>query len=218
MRWGMVYDLIRCIGCGGCQASCIMRNFLPPDILFRRLLTKEISPSENGGRAVRKWYPVQCNHCKNARCVEACPTGATYQREDGIVMIDHDKCIGCRYCMMACPYQMRSYLEECTEWFPGQGYTDWEKMRDKLNPLQTNVVHKCHFCHDRIDEGLKNGLTPGEDIEATPYCVISCPTKTITFGDLDDPNSKVSRLIAAYKAKPLHPEYGTEPSIYYIER
>jgi phenylacetyl-CoA:acceptor oxidoreductase subunit 1 len=213
----MVYNLVKCIGCGGCVASCIQANFLPPDLQFRRLLVKEYKPPSKGGRAAKIWIPVQCNHCNDPRCVEACPTGATYQREDGIVYIDQDLCIGCRYCMMACPYQARGYLEELTEWFPGQGFTEWEKMREKMNPLQTKTVHKCHFCVERIDEGLKKGLTPGVDREATPACVNGCPTKTMYFGDLDDPESDVSRLIAGYKAVPLHEEWGTEPSIYYIE-
>lgn len=216
MRYGIVYNLERCIACGGCVASCIAKNILPPDILFRRVLNKEIKPPAHGAKASRIWMPIQCNHCNDPRCVEACPTGATFKREDGIVVVDPDICIGCRYCMMACPYQARSYLEEPTEWFPDQGFTDWEKMRDKLSPLQNNVVYKCHFCVETIDQGLKKGLTPGVDREATPACVNGCPTKTITFGDLDDPESDVSRLIAGNKAQPLHPEFGTEPSIFYF--
>lgn len=216
MRWGMVYYLEKCIHCGGCVASCIMANFLSPEMNWRRMLNQEIKPPTEGGKAGRRWMVVQCNHCEDARCVEACPTGATYKREDGIVMVDPEICIGCRFCMMACPYQQRSYLEEITEWFPGQGFTEWEKMRDKLSPKTPGTVNKCNFCYERIDEGLKKGLTPGVDREATPACVNGCPTKTIYFGDLDDPESEVSRLIAGHKAQPLHPEWGTNPSIFYI--
>ena len=141
---------------------------------------------------------------------------ATQQREDGIVWVDDSKCVGCRYCLIACPYQVRTYNSNHKEWFPGQGFTEWEKMREKLYPLQTGVVYKCNFCKERIDEGVKRGLKPGVDREATPACVNACPAKARYFGDLDDPDSEVASLISEKRAVLLHPEYGTEPSVYYI--
>ena len=158
--------------------------------------------------------PVLCNHCEEAACAKVCPTEATYRREDGIVVIDYDKCVGCRYCMMACPYQQRTfYADQRKEYFPGQGLTAFEEIGRKLYPLQKGTVTKCTFCVERIDEGLKNGLKPGTDREATPACVNACPTKAREFGDLDDPMSEISQQINQKKGSAFHPEFGTEPSM-----
>jgi Fe-S-cluster-containing dehydrogenase component len=119
--------------------------------------------------------------------------------------------------MVACPYQVRSYVvEDEKEYFPGQGLTEWEKMGKKLFPHQTGVVTKCNFCLERIDQGIRKGLIPGKDRDATPACVITCPNKARYFGDLDDPESEISQLIREKKASPLHPEHGTEPCVYYV--
>ncbi len=215
MRWGVAIDLTKCVGCYGCVVACKQEHFLPPGIFWNRVLI-----SETGDYPVvtKQMYPVQCNHCKEAACVKACPTGATQQREDGIVWIDQTKCVGCRYCLIACPYQVRSFYAEEKEYFPGQGFTELEKIRGRLYPLETGVVLKCNFCMERIDKGIKKGLKPGVDREATPACVIACPAKSRTFGDLDDPDSEVSLLIREKRAIQFHPEYGTEPSTSYIIR
>lgn len=213
MRYGMVINLTKCVACYGCAVSCIEEHFLPPDMQWNRLL---ISEGGTFPKVTKYMYPVLCNHCEEAACVKACPTTATQRREDGIVWVDPDKCVGCRYCLIACPYQARTYNADHKEWFPGQGFTEWEKMREKLYPLQTGVVYKCNFCKERIDEGVKRGLKPGVDREATPACVNGCPAKARYFGDLDDPDSEVASLISGRRAVQLHPEYGTEPSVYYI--
>ena len=163
-------------------------------------------------------YPVGCNHCKEATCVKACPTRATTKRADGIVIVDSKKCAGCRYCLVACPYQQRTFNSNGNKaYFPGQGLTEFEIAGKKLYPLAAGTVVKCNFCVERIDQGLAKGLVPGVDREATPACVISCAPKARYFGDLDDPNSQVSRLIQEKSGFQLHPEYGTEPSIYYVK-
>jgi molybdopterin-containing oxidoreductase family iron-sulfur binding subunit len=118
--------------------------------------------------------------------------------------------------MIACPYQVRSFYSEEREYFPNQDLTDFEKMGKLLYPLQTGVVHKCNFCLEIVDEGLKRGLKPGVDREATPVCVANCPTKARYFGDLDDPDSEVASLIVSRRATQLCPEYGTDPSVYYV--
>ena len=214
MRYGMVINLIKCIACYGCTVRCIEEHFLPPDMLWNRVLISETGVSPD---AIKHIYPVLCNHCKEPACVDVCPTGATQQREeDGIVWVDSNKCIGCRYCLIACPYQVRTFYADEKEWFPGQGFTEWEEMREKIYPLQTGTVYKCNFCKERIDEAVAKGLKPGVDWEATPACVNTCPTKARYFGDLDDAESEVSRLISGRRAVQLHPEFGTDPSVYYI--
>lgn len=215
MRWGMAIEQKRCIGCNSCVLACKAEHFLPPDILWCRVLISETGKYPAVNKLI---YSIRCNQCQEPKCVEVCPTGATQQREDGIVWIDENECVGCRYCMVACPYQARTFYEDGDkEYFPGQGLTEHEKIGKLLYPHQIGVVQKCNFCLERIDAGLAKGLKPGVDRESTPACVISCPTKAMHFGDLDDPYSEITRLIKEKKGKPFHPESGTEPSIYYID-
>jgi len=213
-RWGMAIDLHRCIGCYSCVLACRQEHFVPRGIYFNRVLITE----EGRCPTVQKIIlPVMCNHCKEAVCVKVCPTGATYPREDGLVLVDNKKCVGCGYCAVACPYQQRTRFEDPKlEYFPGQGFTPYELLGKQLFPYKPGTVLKCNFCLERVDEGIKNGLVPGKDREATPACVITCPANARTFGDLDDPMSEISRLIAERKALPLHPEFNTEPSVYYF--
>ena len=132
-RWGMVIDIKKCIGCWACTMACIEEHFLPPNILWNRVL---IGESGTYPSVVKEMYPVLCNHCKEAVCVEVCPTGATSQREDGIVVIDYDKCMGCRYCLIACPYQQRTpYKDDKAEYFPGQGLTKFEILGKEIYPF-----------------------------------------------------------------------------------
>jgi len=196
--------------------ACKQEHFLPPEIFWARVLIGEAGKYPTVCKLI---YPVLCNHCEEAACVDVCPTGATTKREDGIVIIDYDKCVGCRYCIMACPYQQRSfYANGKKEYFPNQGLTELEITGRELYPLQEGTVVKCNFCLERIDEGVERGLKPGTDREATPACVIACPAKARYFGNLDDPTSEVSAMISEKKAFQLHPEFGTKPSVYYITR
>jgi phenylacetyl-CoA:acceptor oxidoreductase subunit 1 len=215
MRWGMAIELKRCIACNSCAIACKAEHFVPPGIFWGRVLIGE----QGKYPAVTKLkYSVRCNQCGDPKCVEVCPTGATQQREDGIVWIDGTKCAGCRYCMVACPYQMRSmYEDEKTGYFPGQDFTEHEKIGRLLYPHQLGAVQKCIFCKERIDAGMEKGLTPGVDPEASPACMVSCPTKAIHFGDLDDPNSEIVMLIKEKKGHQFHPEFDTDSSIYYID-
>lgn len=212
-RWGMVIDTKTCVACYACNLACKQEHFLPPGVAWNRLLVKEQGEYPST-RTLS--YSVLCNHCENAPCIESCPTGATYKREDGIVVVDHDKCVGCTSCIVACPYQQRTLIDEIRESFPGQGFTPFELIGQQLYPHKVDTVDKCVFCKERIDEGLANGLVPGVDREATPACVNTCMTRSRHFGDLDDPNSEVSVLIRQYGAQPLLPECGTNPSVYYI--
>ena len=198
MRWGMVIDLKRCIGCYACQLSCKAEHGTPPGVFFARVLKQE----EGTYPSVRQLFlPVLCNHCEEAPCVDACPTGASFKWDDGVVDIDHDKCVGCKTCMMACPYGNRYFNDQAQHYFP-QGPTDYERAR--MSRHQTDVVMKCDFCRQRRGEGK------------LPACVANCPTIARTFGDLDDPMSEVSRLIKERGGFTLHPELGTKPSVYYL--
>jgi phenylacetyl-CoA:acceptor oxidoreductase subunit 1 len=210
----MVVDLSKCMRCHGCVAACRVEHFLPLGITWPRLIAWEENADE------MTTYPVRCNHCKDAPCVKVCCTGATQQREDGIVWIDQDMCVGCRYCLIACPYQNRTFLskDKDTGYFPGYELTDFEKAGKKIYPHTVGTTEKCNFCMERIDAGLAKGLKPGVDREATPACVNTCPARALTFGDLDDPDSEIRRLIRDNKGFQLHPEYDTDPSIYYIDK
>jgi len=163
--------------------------------------------------------PVRCNQCKEAPCVEVCPAEATKKREDGIVYVDNNICVGCRYCVVVCPYQNRTFFSRDKDpgFFPGHDRTRFEKVGRKLYPHIAGTTEKCNFCMERIDAGLAKGLKPGVDREATPACVNTCQARAMTFGDLDDPNSEVAKLIKDRNGFQLHPEYGTEPSVYYID-
>lgn len=212
--WGMVIDLQKCIGCYSCQIACKQEHFLPPDVFWNRVVIGEIGSYPLVSKQI---YPVICNHCREAACVKACPTRATTRRKDGIVAVDSQKCVGCRYCLISCPYQQRTYFaDDRKEYYPGQGLTEYETLGKELYPLEKGTVIKCNFCVERIDQGIARGLKPGVDREATPACVITCPTKARIFGDLEDPESEVTLLIKSRRGFQLHPEYGTEPSVYYV--
>lgn len=210
-RYGMVINLTKCIGCQGCVIKCKVEHFFPPGIFGARVLMKEYGKFPTVERRI---VPILCNHCKDPACLKVCPTGATSQRPDGIVDVDHDKCIGCRYCMMACPYGARYFYEYERRYFPGQELTPYEEYG--YAQLQTGVVMKCTFCEERIEAGLKKGMVPGVDREATPACVINCMCKARYFGNLDDPNSEVAQLIRERGGTQLRPELGQDPSVYYI--
>ncbi|MEW5986764.1 MAG: sulfate reduction electron transfer complex DsrMKJOP subunit DsrO [Chloroflexota bacterium] len=206
-RWAMVIDQARCVGCGHCTLACQAHNDAPPEITWNRV----VEVGEVGGRNV--FLPIPCMHCGDAPCADICPVGATYQRPDGIVMMDYDRCIGCRYCEMACPYGAR--------WFNWQTFDgenpavpDWGQPEVERRPR--GVVEKCSFCFQRIDRGLAQGLTPGVDRAATPACVNACPVGARLFGDLNDPESAVSRALAQHPSFRLREELGTEPRVYYL--
>lgn len=198
MRRGMVIDLKRCIGCHACTMACKLENATPPGVFWARCLEKETGKYP---LAKRVFVPVLCNHCQDAPCLRACPTGATAQREDGIVTVDQATCIGCRACMEACPYEARFFLEDSRSYYPGH-LTPFEEAGYRKH--ETRTVSKCNFCTDRVEKGLE------------PACVQTCPAAARTFGDLDDPGSEVSHLIRERYAIQLRPEMGTKPSVYYI--
>jgi Fe-S-cluster-containing dehydrogenase component len=206
-RWAMVIDQSKCVGCGHCTQACKAHNDVSPDIEWNRIVEGEVV----GGQ--QTYIPVPCMQCADAPCTHVCPVGATYQRDDGIVMMDYDKCIGCRYCEISCPYGSRSFnWEEFTG--PNPAVPTWGQPEVARRPR--GVVEKCSFCYQRIDRGLAMGLTPGVDQAATPSCVVACPMGARLFGDLNDPESPVSKALASHASYRLKEGLGTEPRVYYL--
>lgn len=199
MRYGMVIDLRRCVGCTTCMIACKVEHFTPPGVFLNKVIKGETGVYP---QARMIFFPVQCMHCADAPCVRACPVGATQQRSDGIVWVDQEMCIGCRYCMQACPYGMRSFLTGKAEYYPHQDSTPYELVGTDKNIAGT--VTKCDFCLSRLGQ------------EKEPACVTACPAQARIFGDLDDPWSEVARLIRSRGAFQLYAELGTHPSIYYL--
>ncbi len=202
-RYGMVFDMKRCIGCNACVVACKQENSLPDGVFFTKTLSEEygVYPSVN-----RVYIPTLCNHCDDAPCEKVCPSGATYTRDDGIVMVDSDKCIGCGSCAVACPYDQRTELK--ADLFKNGLFQEGE-----LTPFEEQgygrytpgMVTKCDFCSGRVDAGLD------------PACVVTCPTDARIFGDLDDPKSKPSKLIRERGGRQPLPEKNTRPKVYYID-
>ena len=203
-RYGMVIDLKRCYGCYSCAMGCKQANHTPPGVFWSRVLRGEMGEYPN---SVRQALPVLCMQCEEPDCMKVCPTGATYQTDDGIVRVDKEKCIGCKYCMMACPYGARYSVPEYKSYFPqGLPISDYEKHCMKVweEKRGSGVATKCDFCIDRRAEGRE------------PACVQVCPGKARVFGDLDDPESEISYLIKTKRGFVLRPEVGTEPKVYYL--
>ena len=175
-RYGIAIDTTKCVGCHSCRLACQNQNGLEYTETFNWIKEQERGkyPSYD-----REYVPLQCNHCENAPCQRVCPTGATYTTPEGVVLVNKKTCVGCKYCMEACPYKMRIILHHA------------------------GIVVKCRFCIELVREG------------GTPACVSTCPTQVRIFGDLDDPNSEISRFIAGNRAEPLRTDLGTLPKIYY---
>ena len=200
MKLGLVIDLDTCVGCHACATACKQWNASgttgpltderpyqrdPDGVWFNRVRTFETETADGGGQAIH--FPMSCMHCEDAACVDVCPTGASYKRaEDGIVLVDQDKCMGCNLCAWACPYGAREL------------------------DSQSGTMKKCTLCIDRIyDENLP-------EAERQPACVLTCPTHSRVFGDFDDPNSEVSKLTRERNGQPLMPELDYKPVNQYL--
>ncbi len=209
-RYVMVADLNRCIGCQTCTVACRHTNATPPEIEWRRVLDMESGEFPD---VERVFVPVGCQHCADPPCMHVCPSTATRQRDDGIVSIDYDLCIGCSYCSVACPYQARHKVDKKRFAYDGKPMPSEEILMDEKT---LGVAQKCTFCSDRIDAGLEANLTPGVDPDATPACVNSCIANALHFGDIEDRESNVARLVDNSPHFRMHEELGTDPGFYYL--
>ncbi len=209
MRWGMVIDVRRCVGCQTCTIACKQEHGLPAGTQWRFVADCEVGEYPDVRRV---FLPMQCMQCAEPPCVPVCPTGASRRREDGIVWVAYEACVGCGYCAVACPYHARHFVAEDGSYFAEATPAE----RATHRPDRHGVMTKCTFCKERVDDGRARGLTPGVDPEATPMCAVACIAGAIHFGDLDDPTSAVARLVGESRAQPLMPECGTAPSVYYM--
>jgi Fe-S-cluster-containing dehydrogenase component len=206
-RWAMVIDQAKCTGCGYCTEACRAHNDVAPSIEWNTV-------TRTGTLAGKPVYLARpCMHCEHAPCVEVCPVKASTRRADGIITMNYDRCIGCRYCEVACPYGARSFNWEA---FTGTNPSVPKWGEPEVARRPRGVVEKCSFCVHRIDRGLTLGLTPGVDSVATPACVVVCPVGARIFGDLADPQSNVSQLLAASPSYRLREDLGTGPRVYYL--
>jgi Fe-S-cluster-containing dehydrogenase component/formate-dependent nitrite reductase membrane component NrfD len=177
VRYGFIIDQDRCIGCHACTVACKDEHKVPVGV-FRtwvKYIEKGSFPDTS-----RHFGVMRCNHCDQAPCVEICPTSALFRRDNGIVDFDNSRCIGCKSCMQACPYDAL-YIDPAT-----------------------NTAAKCNFCAHRVEANLE------------PACVVVCPTQAIMTGDLDDPQSRVSRVVATDKVTARKPWKGTQPKLFYV--
>jgi molybdopterin-containing oxidoreductase family iron-sulfur binding subunit len=224
-RFGMAIDLDRCLRCQACVVACAAENNVPPLGEERSALTRPIhwmdmvmpeagsADSELGSAPA----PIPCMHCDRPECVKVCPVGATYLADDGVVTQLWDRCIGCRYCMAVCPYGRRYFNWTEPAW-PGG---DPSSANPDVALRPAGVVEKCTLCQHRIRAVLERARIDDEPvadaaIQRLPACAATCPASAITFGDLADPDSALSKLAKDPRAVQLLARFGTGPKVFYL--
>lgn len=209
-HWIMVIDTRKCVGCHACTISCIAENKLPPGVVYRPVMQQEIGTFPNVNL---RFLPRPCMQCDEPPCVPVCPVGTTWKRPDGIVSIDYDHCIGCGYCVTACPYNARTrdlgenYTDQTPEVQPYETQSSFEygKSWNRQNHgSPVGNARKCHFCLHRLEEGQ------------LPECVTTCIGRATYFGDANNPDSLVSILAAKHNIIRLLEDQGTKPRVLYL--
>ncbi len=221
-RWGMVIDLDRCTGCGACVVACRAENNVPTagDVEAdkgRAFYWIRIERYWEGTypKVRARFMPILCQQCGSAPCEPVCPVYATYHNPDGLNVQVYNRCVGTRYCANNCPYHVRFF-----NWFA----PSWpDTLTNQLNPEVTvrgRVMEKCTFCHQRIRQAKERAEIEGRavrDGEVQPACAQTCPSDALVFGNLADPNSKVSVLANSQRHYRLLEELGTEPGVIYLK-
>jgi Fe-S-cluster-containing dehydrogenase component len=225
-HWGMVIDLDKCTACQACTVACQAENNVPfagPEQAaldrskhWQDVMTKLGEEGEYPNFRVR-FIPRPCMHCENPPCVKVCPVGATYVDDEGLVRMNYQRCIGCRYCTTACPYAIRYFNWYAPE-YPA-GYDTYLNPNVPVRPV--GVVEKCTFCIHRLEQAKREAAAQGReltdaDVVLLPACNQACPASARYFGDLDDSESTVSRLARSPRAFRLLEDLGTEPKVYYL--
>ncbi|HSF87333.1 MAG TPA: 4Fe-4S dicluster domain-containing protein [Acidimicrobiia bacterium] len=227
-KYAMIVDLNRCQGCRACMEACKIENNTSEAMFWMYVFRFEEGTYPDTRMS---FLPRPCQHCDNAPCVKVCPTGSRFKREDGIVLTDPDRCIGCRYCELACPYGVNYFnwqkpqeaqYAEAIDWSDPdiqdatQGAVPpyknpaldelWgtEQRRTAGGSHAKGVMEKCTFCVHRVEEG------------GQPACVETCPVTALRFGDVDDPDTPISRFIREHETWHLLEEAGTEPNVLYV--
>jgi Fe-S-cluster-containing dehydrogenase component len=223
IKWSMVIDLAKCIGCHACTLGCVAENKLPPGVVYRPVIEEEIGTYPN---VRRRFFPRPCLQCQNPPCVPVCPVTATYKDEQGVTVMNYSRCIGCRYCLVACPYAART--SDFGEWYtsglpesegtilggkkcadsyeryPTPEYgKEWPDRKRGSSPIGN--ARKCHFCIHRLEVGM------------LPACVTTCIGRATFFGNRNDKNSLISELLGSPRLFVLKEELTTRPAVYYLK-
>ena len=215
-------DQNRCMGCRACVSACAVENYFTPDAPWNVMVEYEVGTYP----AVKRVYnTMNCMHCEQPSCKAACDAvgaKAISKNQFGVVLVDYDKCIGCGYCAAVCPYGVPQLNKSVAELYPGQGKSGAEtipyKDRHPTHRKKAKVVEKCTFCAHKLDQAVADGKVDriGKDQAYTPACDLVCPVQARMFGDIDDPNSDVSKRIKATGAVQLKKQFGTGPQVYYV--
>ncbi len=207
--WGMVIDLQKCVGCDSCTVACKSENRTPPGVSYNVVMEEEHGEFPN---VTRTNVPRPCMQCDNPPCVQVCPVSATYKMDDGVVNIDYDRCIGCRYCNIACPYGARyfDFGENYDDEVDGAGEVTSPEYGVDRGPREEGEspignIRKCSFCTHRLERGEE------------PACVETCIGDARNMGDLDNPESEVAKMADSSRAFQLKEDEGTDPNVYYLK-
>jgi molybdopterin-containing oxidoreductase family iron-sulfur binding subunit len=227
-KYSMIVDLDRCQGCRACMEACKIENNTTESMFWMYVFRFEEGQFPN---TKMHFLPRPCQHCDNAPCVKVCPVGARFKREDGLVLTDPDRCIGCRYCELACPYSVNYFNWQKPEEGAYSNLIDWkdadlepvtggaippyknpdldlkygdEQRRTAGGGHDKGVMEKCTFCVHRVEKGMQ------------PACVDTCPVKALIFGDVEDPDTPISRYMVEKEPWRLLEDAGTDPRVMYV--
>ena len=221
-KFARLIDTKRCMGCRACVAACAVENYFTPDAPWNVMIEYEVGTYPE----VKKIFnTMNCMHCENPPCKAACDAvgaKAISKNEFGVVLIDYEKCIGCGHCVAVCPYGVPQLNKAVNDLSPGNGKLGYEQIpaedRHPTHRKKAEVVEKCTFCWHKLEKAIQDDKMDqiGKAPEYTPTCDLVCPVQARLFGDIDDPDSDVSRRIEETKAVQLKAEFGTGPQVYYV--